>query len=360
MQLRFKLAVFLMFLSILTKAQTSFVASWDFENNINGSSNNVNVSVSSLGLSGVTVNALGYPTGVTGEAVSLTGWPTSSTPGDYVQVSVSPQAYRISITSVSFNFNRTTQGPTQLVVRSSMDNYSSDIGGSGVGTGYSGITINQSLTDIETTVSYRIYGYSAGAGTGALRLDNLKINGTVALVPLPVELLSFNGQHFDNQIVLNWETAWERNASHFDIQRSSSLQEFSSLQKIMANGTTKDRSRYTFTDESPLIGINYYRLSQTDADGQFVYSKIIAIKRDTNTPQLWIHENPTSKSQIKVRLYQIEPSQLTVFNGLGQTIPFQIEQNSAEDFTIKLASNIAQGYYFVSDNRVSKRVLLLD
>ena len=362
MRLRSYIAIVLMFLFYSAKAQISFVASWDFEGNRNGNSNSPNVTASSLNISGI--NELGFPAGASGNAVSLGGWSTTNSPGDYVEFSVSPQAYRMSITSVSFDANRTDRGPAQLVVRSSSDGFSSNIGSMAVGTGFSGLNIGLSLTGIEATTSFRIYAYSAQSASGGLRLDNLKINGTVTLVPLPVEFISFKAQSTNSQIEITWETAWERNASHFEVQRSSNLQEFSTLKTVLANGNTRERSSYIFIDESPLVGINYYRLRQTDLDGQFTHSKIIAAQLNTETPQLFIHQNPTSKSQIRLRLYLFEIDQIKVFNEIGQEIQFEIQQNSSEDFTLNLSPNIATGIYFVvaqsSQYRASRRVLVME
>ena len=362
MRLRSYIAIVLMFLFYSAKAQTSFVASWDFEGNRNGNSNSPNVTASSLNLSGI--NELGFPAGATGNAVSLGGWSITNSPGDYVEFSVSPQAYRMSITSVSFDANRTAQGPTELVIRSSSDGYSSNIGSMAVGTGFSGLNIGLSLTGIEATTSFRIYAYSAPSASGGLRLDNLKINGTVTLVPLPVELISFKAQSTNNQIEIAWETAWERIASHFEVQRSTNLQEFSTLKTVLANGNTRERSSYIFIDESPLVGINYYRLRQIDLDGQFMHSKIITAQLNTETPQIFIHQNPTSKSQIKLRLYLFEINQIKVFNEIGQEITLQTEQNSSDDFTLNLSPNTTTGIYFVvaqsNQYRVSKRVLVME
>lgn len=361
MYFRNYIAIILMSLCYSAKAQTSFVANWDFEGNRNGNTNNVNVTAASLTLSGI--NQLGFPAGVTGDAISLGGWSTTNLPSDYVEFSVSPQAYLISITSLSFDANRTTDGPTQLVVRSSTDGYSSNIGAMSLATTFNNLNIGLALTGIETKVSFRIYGYSAMSGNGSMRLDNLKINGKITLVPLPVELTAFKAQSTDTQIEVVWETAWERNASHFDIQRSTNLQEFFTLKTILANGNTRERSRYVFIDQNPLLGVNYYRLRQTDADGQFAYSKIIAAQVATQSPQLFIYQNPTSNNQIRLKLHLFEISHVKVFSEIGHAITFHIQHDTQEDFVLQLLPNITAGIYFVvaQDNqyRVSKRVLVI-
>ncbi len=350
----------LLLLPILANAQTSFVASWDFEGNRNGSSNNANVTASSLNLSGI--NELGFPAGASGNAVSLGGWSTTASPGDYVEFSVSPQAYRIAIASVSFDANRSAQGPTQLVVRCSTDGFSSNIGSMTVGTGFSGLNIGQSLTQIETTVTYRIYGYSATSGSGSLRIDNLKINGTVALVPLPVELITFKAQPFQERIELIWETAWERNTASFEVQRSSDLHEFITLATITAQGTTREKINYFFVDADPIIGLNYYRLRQTDIDGKIAYSKIISAIVDNDAAQLWLYQNPIVANQIKLRLQNLSPAQIKILNLLGQEISFSFDDNFNNNYTLRPATILPSGQYVIvgqnGRQRTSKKIVV--
>ena len=111
-------------------------------------------------------------------------------------------------------------------------------------------------TDIEATTTFRIYGYSAISGSGALRLDNLTINGKVALVPLPVDLTIFKAQVFDKQIDINWQTASERNVLRFEVQRSIDALEFMTLSNIETNGDSYQQKNYHFLDKNPVEGGN--------------------------------------------------------------------------------------------------------
>lgn len=343
-------------------AQVPFTASWDFEGNRNGNSGNPNVTVSALNLSGV--NELGYPAGVTGDAVSLGGWSTTAAIGDYVEFSISPQMYRISISAISFYSNRTTQGPTQLVVRSSVDGFGSNIGSIGVGVNFNILSIGQGLNNLETTTTYRIYGYSAGAGTGAMRIDNLKVSGTVTLVPLPVELLFFKAHSFEEHIELLWETAWEHNNKWFEVQRSTDLQEFITLETRLSKGNGTQKSQYVFIDKWPVIGTNYYRLKQTDNDGLFSYSKIISATLNTDSPQIWMYENPTNLQNIRIRLQNIAPENLLLFDANGRSVGFSMQDNSQQNYTLRPSENTPTGVYFLTafnkHFRISKKIYLVE
>ncbi|MCA0228885.1 MAG: hypothetical protein LCH91_00380 [Bacteroidetes bacterium] len=331
-------------LSYVSSAQLSFTASWDFENNSNGNSNNPNISVSSLNITGVRL--LGYPAGQTGDAVSLQFWPTgelSST--DYAEVSVTSPNYRFSLSSISFSFNRTTDGPNQIAVRSSQDNFSNNLGTSAVGSGFAGLNAPLFINDAQGTITFRIYGYAATSSQGALRLDNLRINGTVILNPLPVELTHFQGKAFLNQIELNWGTAWERNSSHFDIQRSADLKEFVTIGRTPSRGDHLTQTTYQFADLTPLVGINYYRLRQTDLDGSTEFSKIIAVKIEPEQPQIWVFENPTSAQSIRIRLHKLHPTDLKLVSMLGQEIPFGWVSTGFDEYILK--TNVPEGFYWL-------------
>lgn len=361
MHKRLCIGLFISWMALGAVAQTPFTASWDFENNTGGSVNSPNVNISSANLSNV--NEAGFPAGATGDAISIRLWPTGGLDGSkYVEVSLTPQNYRMSITSISFDCNRSAQGPTQLSVRTNQDNFSSDIGSTSVGTGFSNQNYSVSFNNLENTVSFRIYAHTAMDILGTLRLDNLRINGTVAVVPLPVELTYFRGQVFNNQVQLSWETAWERNAAHFEVQRSSDLKEFVTLSTLFAAGDNRDKKRYTFTDDFPMPGINYYRLRQTDYDGKFELLKIISVNLDINTPQIWLYGNPTSARQIRVRLQKLTPSDLQLYSLNGQQAPFSWQAISTNDYILQTIAPV--GWYWLigqhQAQKVSQKVLLVE
>jgi Secretion system C-terminal sorting domain len=99
----------------------------------------------------------------------------------------------------------------------------------------------------------------------------------IASQVLPVELVSFTGRKVGNINVLNWQTATEKNNSHFDIERSSNGENgWDKIGLIKGNGNSIVSQKYAFTDNAPL-SISYYRLKQVDFDGQFKYSNVVSV-----------------------------------------------------------------------------------
>ncbi|WP_028664033.1 T9SS type A sorting domain-containing protein [Runella zeae] len=347
--------LFFAFLALSVQAQTSFTASWNFDGNNNSSVNNANVTASSASLTGT--NLAGYPS----NAISIRLWTTGGlNTGKYVEFSVTPQNYRFSITSVSFECNRSAQGPTQVALRSSQDGFSNNIGTASVSESTSNPSFSVAFTELENTVTFRLYGYAAGDDLGTLRIDNLRLNGTVLLVPLPVELISFKAQRLAQNIEIHWQTAWEKNADFFDVQRSHNLHEFSTLTSQSAVGDTRTLSRYQYTDESPLLGVNYYRLRQVDRDGKFVYSKIVAVYFGEGSPHIGFYQNPTSSSNIRVRLLRFVPSDLQLVSLSGQLVPFEWQPLGGDDYIFKTIA--PTGWYWIvgyyEGQRVSQKIWL--
>jgi len=89
----------------------------------------------------------------------------------------------------------------------------------------------------------------------------------VTASPLPVTLTSFSAQPVNNSVVLRWITSSEIKNDYFTVERSTNGTEFTEVGKINGAGTSTINNYYSYTDISPVTGISYYRLKQTDIDG---------------------------------------------------------------------------------------------
>ncbi|MFH1005558.1 MAG: T9SS type A sorting domain-containing protein [Bacteroidota bacterium] len=106
---------------------------------------------------------------------------------------------------------------------------------------------------------------------------------TNEIAPLPIELLSFNGKCENNINHLAWVTASEMNNSFFTIERSIDGQTFEVIGTKQGAGNSSAILNYEFIDLSPFSNrdgseVRYYRLKQTDFDGNYSYSKMIAVQ----------------------------------------------------------------------------------
>ncbi len=111
--------------------------------------------------------------------------------------------------------------------------------------------------------------------TGTLRFDMVTVRYTSTT--LPIQLSSFEATNRRTSTLLSFTTATEKNNAYFAIERSSDGRTFTSIGEVKCAGTSLTQQDYTYTDEKPLRGTNFYRLKQVDFDGQFSYSPVVSV-----------------------------------------------------------------------------------
>lgn len=109
---------------------------------------------------------------------------------------------------------------------------------------------------------------------------------------LPVEFTSFTAKTEQAGVMLKWQTAKEENNDYFQVEHSTDGRNFAILGQIEGKGTTNELSDYTFLDEKPARGINYYRLKQVDYDGAFEYSTIAIAQFGDGPTTIAVYPNP--------------------------------------------------------------------
>lgn len=85
--------------------------------------------------------------------------------------------------------------------------------------------------------------------------------------PLPIELVSFTKEVNNGLPEFSWVTASEVNNDYFSLERSIDGISFYEIQKINSAGNSSITQTYSYTDLFPLNGTSYYRLKQTDFNG---------------------------------------------------------------------------------------------
>ncbi|MCX7611021.1 MAG: lamin tail domain-containing protein [Ignavibacterium sp.] len=123
--------------------------------------------------------------------------------------------------------------------------------------------------------------WPSGANTVNPVVGANPIRITLSDASIPVELISFTANYYNGKVHLYWLTASELNNSGFDVERNNGSG-FEKIGFVNGNGTTSQKSNFSFIDENPGYGKIQYRLKQIDFDGTFKYFDIIEV--DANIP----------------------------------------------------------------------------
>ena len=85
---------------------------------------------------------------------------------------------------------------------------------------------------------------------------------------LPVKITYFYATLRSSVVELRWATIMEENFQKFIVQRSSNGIEFEDLGMLPGRGFDiyDIESKYSFEDDNPFVGFNYYRLKAVDLD----------------------------------------------------------------------------------------------
>jgi hypothetical protein len=89
----------------------------------------------------------------------------------------------------------------------------------------------------------------------------------VSAAVLPLSLLSFTAKETESGALLRWETSDEVNVKRFRIERSQDAVSFKTIGYVQPKKDTSLNKSYSYTDQQPQSGANYYRLVEEDIDG---------------------------------------------------------------------------------------------
>jgi hypothetical protein len=166
-----------------------------------------------------------------------------------------------------------------------------------------------------------------------------------SVTPLPIELLFFEATAVGDVVQLHWETASEVNNDFFTIERSSDAVDFTPVLSVPGTGNSNVRRSYVASDTDPLSGTAYYRLKQTDFNGAYSYSEIVAVTVDHENEGFSIYPNPAF--DVIYVMTEREMSSVSVTNIAGLAQEVERVQLGVGRWKINV-STLNPGMYFVS------------
>jgi hypothetical protein len=233
-----------------------------------------------------------------------------------------------------------------------------------------GLTVTVSIPDMSASsilpADLRLVGWNgtqwidlSGSGNASGNTENSTLSGTIPAgitisalgigstsTPLPVHFSAFDAYADNCNVQLNWSTAMEINNDYFTVERSLDGRAFTGIATVQSMGNSAEKQDYSYTDEHPKSGLNYYRVRQVDQDGKYTATSI---------RQAYVHCNgddaikvfPTvSNNSVQVVLPSgYEGATVELLTTLGQVVKVPIEGSNLS-YRIHL-NQLASAMYMV-------------
>lgn len=160
-------------------------------------------------------------------------------------------------------------------------------------------------------------------------------------IPLPVEIENIYVSALNNrQVNIGWTTISENNNAGFSIERSTDAINWEEVKYVAGAGNSNSQIHYSVIDEHPYGGTSYYRIKQTDTNGNSKYY-------DPQVVEILNEIFITPKEEF-LEIYGIEGDEvvITIMDHMGKVIKqeskFKIDQS-----TIVETEGVHSGIYIV-------------
>jgi len=174
--------------------------------------------------------------------------------------------------------------------------------------------------------------------------------GTNPSLTLPVDLIAFDAAEENEKVRISWTTKSEINNQHFSIERSIDGENFEIIEVVEGAGNSFEEINYMTYDLNPPKGIVYYRIKQTDFDGNNETFSIKTVFVGQGKPISWLHFESSGNPKIllqgkleesyTIQLYDIHGS--VVFNKF-----FLVANKNTTAINCDLPQHLKKGIYLV-------------
>lgn len=239
------------------------------------------------------------------------------------------------------------------------DDAISDIYGDGVFDTLKAVSLIPDAYGVEDGVSYVEFYNVDVLNTTFVFLSSTYDASTV----LEVKWSYFRADAQHNTSLLKWGTVSESFNKGFEVERSLDGRTWKSIgfvATLAEDGNSLSPLDYTYTDNAPYKGMNFYRLKQVDINGKYEYSEVRTVNF-TAESSIVLSPNPTN-SVVVISGLSKGNNHIVVTNSIGQQV-LNTDINNQSSYSINLARFPAGTYYisirnesgFVSNHKLVKQ-----
>lgn len=171
------------------------------------------------------------------------------------------------------------------------------------------------------------------------------------LTVLPVKFIGFTAKDYPAKTTLTWQIGDESDVTHYQIQKSTSGNDFKVIGQIPATGQLS----YSF-DDNNIVENNTakYRINAVYKDNSYHYSMILSVKRNNHRQAFEISPNPVRTGELNAVMTNFPTGKYDVYitSATGYNVyktPLTISGETSAQ-RLQLPLSIAKGIYYVRLN----------
>jgi len=192
------------------------------------------------------------------------------------------------------------------------------------------------------------------SSTSTVYVDNIYFwKNTTA----PVSLIDFSAMKSNDNVLLQWKTTSELDNKGFAVERTSDGITWSELAFLSGHNNSNVINTYSFTDNAPLKGNNYYRLKQLDNNGKSTYSAIKLVKFGSKQLAISYYPNPVKNNlSVLIDFEKTNNATLSLVNTEGKIVKNISLENYTSGSVVSISvQNLARGIYYLVLNDLTNK-----
>lgn len=184
------------------------------------------------------------------------------------------------------------------------------------------------------------------------------------MFPLPVMIVEFSAASRLSGIQLSWKVREEDNMATYEVERSTDGRTFMKIGDVAARNLSTP-STYSFFDQSPGSGVNYYRLRLVELNSSAKYTLIVRVDAAAVKSSVRIYPNPVAGQYVTLQLNNMQTGsyELLFYNNIGQVAFRQTIHHSSGSTTRNVSLPVhLKGIYSVqlrSDQQLFSQMLMI-
>ncbi len=187
---------------------------------------------------------------------------------------------------------------------------------------------------------------------------------------LPVDIKTYGVSITPEQYVkVSWETSTEVQSKNFVVERSIDGFKFNVMSQIVASINSTTKKTYSYTDQKPFLGKNYYRLKFYDAAGkEFIYKtltvtvSVLSAEPHISEQKVKISPNPVDNESFLVETIDKPASTIQLLNILGLPVSIESIFLDNQKTQILLPKSLPTGLYFlvleIGEDQFTEKIII--